>query len=44
MLGTFERAGLIPRIGADALFPAESELLGSTRRAIRYAQLIARGE
>ena len=44
MHGTFERAGLIPRIGADALFPAERELLASTRRAIEYAHAIARGE
>lgn len=44
MHGTFERAGFIPKIGEDALFPAERELLASTRRAIRYAHAIARGE
>jgi anti-anti-sigma regulatory factor len=42
MYGTFERAGLIPEIGEDAFFPAERELLASTRRAIRYAHEIAR--
>jgi SulP family sulfate permease len=38
MYGTFERAGLIPELGEDALFRAEREILGSTRRAVRYAQ------
>jgi SulP family sulfate permease len=42
MYGTFERAGLIPQIGQDAFFPAERELLASTRRAIRYASELAR--
>ena len=42
MYGTIERAGLIPRIGADAIFLAENELLASTRRAIRHAQELAR--
>jgi SulP family sulfate permease len=43
MYGTFERAGLIPEIGADALFVAEREMLGSTRRAVRYArELVAK--
>lgn len=41
MYGTFERAGLIPEIGADAMFVAEREILGSTRRAVRYAQELA---
>ncbi|HKP55155.1 MAG TPA: SulP family inorganic anion transporter [Polyangiales bacterium] len=38
MYGTFERAGLIPELGEDALFRADREILGSTRRAVRYAQ------
>jgi sulfate permease, SulP family len=38
MYGTFQRAGLIPELGEDALFRAEGEILGSTRRAVRYAQ------
>ena len=41
MYGTFERAGLLARIGADALFPAERELLASTRHAVEYAHQIA---
>jgi SulP family sulfate permease len=41
MYGTFERAGLIPEIGQDALFVAEREMLGSTRRAVRYARELA---
>jgi SulP family sulfate permease len=41
MYGTFERAGLIPEIGQDALFVAEREILGSTRRAVRYAHELA---
>jgi hypothetical protein len=41
MYGTFERAGLIPQIGEDALFVAEREYLASTRRAVRYAQELA---
>ncbi len=41
MYGTFERAGLIPQIGQDALFVAEREYLASTRRAVRYAQELA---
>jgi sulfate permease, SulP family len=43
MYGTFERAGLIPELGEDALFPAEREILGSTRRAVRYAQELITG-
>jgi SulP family sulfate permease len=41
MYGTFERAGLIPEIGQDAMFVAEREMLGSTRRAVRYARELA---
>lgn len=41
MYGTFARAQLIPEIGEDALFRAEGEILGSTRRAVRYAQELA---
>lgn len=37
MYGTFERAGLVPRLGQDALFPAEREILASTRHAVAYA-------
>lgn len=37
MHGTFERAGLLSRIGEDAVFLAERELLGSTRHAAAYA-------
>lgn len=42
MYGTFERAGLLPRIGTDALFPAEHELLASTHKALRYADQLIR--
>jgi SulP family sulfate permease len=43
MQGTLERAGQAERIGRDALFPAEPELLASTHRAIEYAhQLVQR--
>jgi SulP family sulfate permease len=38
MMGTFERAGLAERLGRDAMFEAESEVLASTRRAMKYAQ------
>ena len=44
MYGTFERSGLLPLIGEDAIFPADRELLGSTRRAIAYAHELARAE
>ena len=37
MYGTFERAGLLPKLGADAVFPAERELLAATKHAIAYA-------
>jgi sulfate permease, SulP family len=40
MYGTFERAGLLPRLGADALFLAERELLASTRHAVQYAHTL----
>lgn len=45
MYGTFERAGLLPRFGPDAVFPVEPELLASTRHAVQYAhRLVERGE
>jgi sulfate permease, SulP family len=44
MQGTFERAGLVPVFGEDALFGAEREILASTRRAMRHAQALATGE
>jgi SulP family sulfate permease len=44
MHGTLERSGLLPTIGEDAIFPADRELLGSTRRAISYAHELARAE
>jgi SulP family sulfate permease len=44
MYGTFERAGFLPQIGEDAIFRADRELLGSTRRAIAYAHALARAE
>jgi SulP family sulfate permease len=44
MHGTLERSGLLPTIGEDAIFPADRELLGSTRRAINYAHELARAE
>jgi SulP family sulfate permease len=37
MYSTFERAGLLAKLGADAVFRADRELLGSTRRAMEYA-------
>jgi sulfate permease, SulP family len=43
MQGTLERAGLAARIGADALFPAEPELLASTHRALAYAHRLVAG-
>ncbi|MFT3925455.1 MAG: SulP family inorganic anion transporter [Myxococcales bacterium] len=42
MYGTFERAGLVPVIGDDALFKAEREILASTRHAMEYAHKLAR--
>lgn len=44
MHGTFQRAGLIPQLGADAIFLSDRELLGSTRRAIAYARELARAD
>jgi sulfate permease, SulP family len=45
MHGTFERAGLLQRIGSDAIFHVERELLGATRHAVAYAhQLVDRSE
>jgi SulP family sulfate permease len=41
MYGTFERAGLLPKIGDDAIFRAEREVLASTQRAIAYAHELA---
>lgn len=41
MYGTFERAGLLPQIGCDAVFPAEPEVLASTRHAVKYAHELA---
>lgn len=42
MYGTFERAGLLPKIGTENIFRAESELLASTRKALAYAHRLAR--
>jgi SulP family sulfate permease len=44
MYGTFQRANFLPKIGEDAMFPADRELLGSTRRALAYAQQLARAD
>ncbi|MBC7171575.1 MAG: sodium-independent anion transporter [Polyangiaceae bacterium] len=41
MYGTFERAGLLGKIGEDAIFRAEDELLASTRRALAFANDLA---
>lgn len=41
MYGTFERAGLLPKIGEENLFRAEPELLASTRKALAYANRLA---
>ena len=41
MYGTLERAGLISRIGGDAILPAEPEVLASTRKAIALALTLA---
>jgi SulP family sulfate permease len=42
MYSTFERAGLLAKLGQDAVFRADRELLGSTRRAMSYAATLAR--
>ncbi|HVY46978.1 MAG TPA: SulP family inorganic anion transporter [Minicystis sp.] len=39
--GTLERARVIERIGADAVFELEDELIGSTIRALEYAKKLA---
>jgi SulP family sulfate permease len=44
MYGTLERAGLLAKIGQDAIFPADRELLGSTRRALAYAHKLANAD
>lgn len=41
MHGTFERAGLLPKFGTDGMFPAEPELLSSTRKALAHAHALA---
>jgi SulP family sulfate permease len=41
MYGTFQRAGLLERIGEDAIFRAERGVLDSTRKAVRFAHSIA---
>ena len=44
MKATFERAGFLPQLGEDAIFLADRELLGSTRRALGYARELARAD
>jgi len=44
MHGTLQRAGFLPQLGDDGIFPADRELLGSTRRAIEYARSLARAD
>jgi SulP family sulfate permease len=44
MYGTLLRAGFLPQLGEDAIFLADRELLGSTRRAIAYARELARAD
>lgn len=41
MYGTFERAGLLPKFGENAIFRAEPELLSSTRKALAYAHKLS---
>jgi SulP family sulfate permease len=41
MYGTFERAGLLPKFGENAIFRAEPELLSSTRKALAYAHSLS---
>lgn len=41
MYGTLERAGLLARIGTDAVFCAEPSLLSSTQKAIAHARALA---
>lgn len=40
MYGTFERSGVVPQIGKDALFQTEHEILASTRHAVHYAHTL----
>jgi SulP family sulfate permease len=40
MYSTFQRAGLLATLGEDAVFRADRELLGSTRRAMEYADAL----
>ncbi|MEY4583301.1 MAG: hypothetical protein RL701_8004 [Pseudomonadota bacterium] len=42
MYGTFQRAGFLTQLGDDAIFLADRELLGSTRKAVAYARQLAR--
>lgn len=43
--GVLERSGLLGRIGDDAIFPAEREILASTRAALAYArELLAKSD
>jgi len=41
LYGTLVRAGVVDRIGADAIFQHEDELLASTRKAIAFAEELA---
>jgi sulfate permease, SulP family len=41
MYGTFERTGLLAKLGEDNVFRADRELLGSTRRAMAHAEALA---
>lgn len=41
MMGTLERAGVLDELGKDCVFAHEPTLLGSTHRAIDYAQKLA---
>ena len=41
LYGTLVRAGVVDRIGADAVFQHEDELLASTRKAIAFAEELA---
>jgi hypothetical protein len=41
MYGTFERTGLLAKLGKENVFRADRELLGSTRRAMAHAEALA---
>jgi SulP family sulfate permease len=41
MYGTFERANLLGKFGANAIFRAEPELLSSTKKALAHAHALA---